>query len=718
MTEVEENTEGVECSINDVVGLWRSRHDGTVEQESSENNEAADSSSISSSSAGSSSVTPQCGQKKLLCMPKKKIVFALLSACVLILVATFVSVKWYSSAADDRDSLKTATVSMMVGDGAEGDEPAQDLPPPSPADADVGNSARNNNGCEGEDEKWFKLELTTDSAGNETSWILETMGGGEWRTFSVSKPHESMQEYVIKMCVPPAEYRFTIRDAGNDGLCCGNGFGSYAGYLRGRQIFESPEGDEDWSEREHTFTLPAKQSTEGSTVGTVWQDLVYVSVTDVPSTSPTISSFPPTKASATAPPTTSTPSTPPTQESAPPTLNSVEEGTLTPSPTNSESSSSSPSMEPSQAPTVEPSESPTLAPPTAKPTNLPSLAQTREPSNPPSLMATPLPSLDPTTEPTNPPSPMPTPPPTLPPTTMSPPPPTPPPTALPLPTGDTITNFFVVADTPYSDKERSTLMPNHIAQLENDGDFVVHLGDLMYAVKDRCREGAYSIAAQILSTARMPAFVLPGDNDINDCPSIQHGEDMWIKYFHLFDKKHWNHSLDVTRWGKLNESFSFLHKRVLFLGLNMVGGTPYDWDEKANRHREHLEQVKALFQKHDGKFDVIVLLKHAAPRFPHSDFFGNSKGDGLFIDMIRTLGKPTIHLHGDDHYYYERDGQYGLDNYVRISLDGESTAPPLSVTIDVRKSNPITVSRRQSNLKVNCCASGWPQQLLVENEED
>jgi hypothetical protein len=692
MKEEEENV-GVECSINDVVGLWRSRHDDAVEQESSDNNDAAvDSSSITSSSNGSSSSTPQ-GLQKLHCMPKKKIVFALLSVCVLILVATFVSVKRYSSTADERDSLKTAVVSMMVGDGAEGDEPTttQDPPPSSPADA-----ARNNNGCEGEDEKWFKLELTTDSAGNETSWVLERMGGGKWRTFSVSKPHESMQEYVIKMCVPPAEYRFTIRDAGNDGLCCGNGFGSYAGYLRGRQIFGSPEGDEDWAERVHTFTLPAKQSTEGSTVGTVWQDLVYVSVTDVPSTSPTIS-FPPTKASAsvTAPPTTSTPSTPPTQESAPPTISSAEEGTLSPSPTNPESSS--PSMEPSQAPTVESSSSPSLAP-TAKPTNLPSLAQT--------------------TEPTNPPSPMPTPPPTLPPTTMSPPPPTPPPTALPLPTEDTITKFFVVADTPYSDKERSTLMPNHIAQLENDGDFVVHLGDLMYAVKDRCREGAYSIAAQILSTATMPAFVLPGDNDINDCPSVQHGEDMWMKYFHLFDKKHWNHSFDVTRWGKLNESFSFLHKRVLFLGLNMVGGTPYDWDEKTNRHKEHLEQVKALFQRHEGKFDVIVLLKHAIPRYPHSDFFGNSKGDGLFIDMIRTLGKPTLHLHGDWHSWYERDGEYGLDNYVRISLDGESSAPPLSVTIDVSKPNPITVSRRQSNLNVDCCAYGWPQQLLVENEED
>lgn len=103
-------------------------------------------------------------------------------------------------------------------------------------------------------------------------------------------------------------------------------------------------------------------------------------------------------------------------------------------------------------------------------------------------------------------------------------------------------------------------------------------------------------------------------------------------------------------------------------------------------------------------------LTLSIPRYPHQDFFGDGSRDGLFIDLIRGLGKPTIHLHGDYHSYYEREADYGVDNYVRISLVGESAGPPLSVTIDVSKPNPITVSRRQSNLKVNCCGDGWPRQ--------
>eukprot|EP00984_Skeletonema_dohrnii_P007804 scaffold2879_cov128-Skeletonema_dohrnii-CCMP3373.AAC.9 len=715
--EEENNTDvGYESSLDDGA-MQRGRHDdddddGAAEQKTSDD-DTVDSSSMASSSTQ--------GQYKI-CM-SKKIMFALLSACV-ISVGAYVSLKtYYYNPSTAPDPIKTASASSLVVDDVDMTATTKGEsfkePPPSPIQTTLREITADNylvgNECEGEDEKWFKLELITDNAGNETSWELERMGGGKWRPFSVSRPHESMQRYVIRLCIPPADYRFIIRDAGNDGMCCGNGSGSYVGYLRGAKIFESPDGDEDWGERVHTFTLAAKASTTTMT-------------TDVPSTSstePPITYFPTKDSSTTAPPTTSTPTSALQEESASPTVASTEGETQSPTtPPPSQEPGQVTTAEPTNPPSPMPTAEPTNPPSTAEPTNLPSTMPTAEPTNPPSPLPTAEPTNPPSTmptaeptkppspmptaEPTNPPSPMPTPLPTPPPTSR-PPPPTPPPTDLPEITEDTVTKIFFIADTPYSDEERYNLMPNHIDQLE-DGDFLVHLGDLMYAVKDRCREGAYSIAAEILQKAKMPTFVLPGDNDINDCPNIQHGEDMWMKYFHLFDKKHWNHSFDVTRWGKLNESFGFLHKRVLLLGLNMVGGTPYSWDEKSNRHRQHLQQVKALFNKHEGKFDVIVLMKHAIPRYQHQDFFGDGSRDGLFIDLIRGLGKPTIHLHGDYHSYYEREADYGVDNYVRISLVGESAGPPLSVTIDVSKPNPITVSRRQSNLRVNCCEDGWPRQ--------
>jgi hypothetical protein len=278
------------------------------------------------------------------------------------------------------------------------------------------------------------------------------------------------------------------------------------------------------------------------------------------------------------------------------------------------------------------------------------------------------------------------------------------------PPEDTITIFYVMADAPYDDDERYNLMPKHIEELGDDGEFLVHLGDLQFAEVDKCREGAYDEASSILQKARMPTFILPGDNDINDCDkykSISHGEDMWTKYFGSFDLRYeQSHSFDVTRWGKLNESFAFIHKQVLYLGLNIIGGKPYSESEQRKRHSQHLERINSIMNDRSDDYKVVVLLAHAEPTSRHEDFF---EGNGGFISIVEEMGKPTMHFHGDWHEYYEREAEYGAKNYMRISLDGESIAPPIRVTIDVSKKNPIKFDRRSRDLEVACCSEGWPR---------
>jgi hypothetical protein len=271
---------------------------------------------------------------------------------------------------------------------------------------------------------------------------------------------------------------------------------------------------------------------------------------------------------------------------------------------------------------------------------------------------------------------------------------------------DTITTFYVMADAPYTDEERYNLMPKHIAELDPDeGEFVVHLGDLQYAKVDNCREGAYDEAKQIMKKSQVPAFILPGDNDINDCNSMEHGEEMWKKYLATFDKR-WDHGFDITRWGDLDESFAFISKQVLFLGLNMVGGQPSSNTEKSNRHQKHLERISSIVNEKSDAFKVVVLLAHAEPAEYHKDFW---TGDSGFISIMKEMDKPTIYFHGDWHAYYEREAEFGVTNFMRISTDGESSAPPLLVTIDVSKENPIKFDRRSSDLEVACCSEGWPR---------
>lgn len=145
---------------------------------------------------------------------------------------------------------------------------------------------------------------------------------------------------------------------------------------------------------------------------------------------------------------------------------------------------------------------------------------------------------------------------------------------------------------------------------------------------------------------------------------------------------------------------------MLYFALNVVGGTPYDYAETQARHEKHLEMIRSILDGlNDDDFKVMVLLAHADPDrgSHHKDFFKT------FLGIVKELGKPCVHFHGDSHKYYEDEGRDDIDNYMRISLDGKSTAPPLRVEIDVRRNNPIKVSRRRSDLKVDCCRHGWPR---------
>lgn len=190
---------------------------------------------------------------------------------------------------------------------------------------------------------------------------------------------------------------------------------------------------------------------------------------------------------------------------------------------------------------------------------------------------------------------------------------------------------------------------------------------------------------------------------------IRWGEKMWSEYFKYFDKQ-WEHNFKLTRWGKLDESFSFIHKQVLYFALNVIGGSPYSKSESENRQEEHIEMIhKILDDLDEDAFKVMVLLGHADPGCGshHEEFFKE------LSDIVEDLGKPTIHFHGDYHEYYEVEGgDHDVDNLMRISLDGESISPPVRVEIDVSKSSPIKVSRRRPDLKVDCCDQGWPRDEL------
>ena len=75
--------------------------------------------------------------------------------------------------------------------------------------------------------------------------------------------------------------------------------------------------------------------------------------------------------------------------------------------------------------------------------------------------------------------------------------------------------FYAMGDVPYAPAE-DVLLPKQISEIPHDADFVIHVGDIKRGLP-LCTEGVYRKVAEVLGKAAAPVFIIPGDNEWNDC---------------------------------------------------------------------------------------------------------------------------------------------------------------------------------------------------------
>jgi hypothetical protein len=98
-----------------------------------------------------------------------------------------------------------------------------------------------------------------------------------------------------------------------------------------------------------------------------------------------------------------------------------------------------------------------------------------------------------------------------------------------------------------------------------------------------------------------------------------------------YETKYWDSSPSriVSRQAPDHtENFSFFSNEIIFVGINMVGGTVHDEQEWAQRHATNLEWVESAYNTYSAEAKVMVVFAHAAP--------GHSKNDG-FYDPFFTM---------------------------------------------------------------------------------
>ncbi len=244
--------------------------------------------------------------------------------------------------------------------------------------------------------------------------------------------------------------------------------------------------------------------------------------------------------------------------------------------------------------------------------------------------------------------------------------------------------FYVMGDVPYVPKE-DALLPRQIKALPEDAEFVVHVGDIKGG-KAACDEGVYQKVSYMLNQSKAPVFIIPGDNEWNDCVNPAEAWQFWDQYFMRFDRR-WNHKLPVFRQLEREENFSFVKGDVLFVGINIVGGKIHDAAEWKQRHADNLEWLRNNVRRFGNEVSSLVLFGHAKPISAHNDFFGP------FSQTAIKFKKPILYLHGDGHkWIYDRP--FAAKNILRIEVDQGGIAPPLKVTITDHQTSPFQLDRR------------------------
>lgn len=240
----------------------------------------------------------------------------------------------------------------------------------------------------------------------------------------------------------------------------------------------------------------------------------------------------------------------------------------------------------------------------------------------------------------------------------------------PSATPQTLT-FAAMGDVPYAPLEYD-LLREHLEDLGEDIDFVVHLGDIKRGLP-LCPEFFYSSAAEVLKASPKPVFILPGDNEWNDCSDPAAAWTFWQKHFDRFEQR-WEHPFQVHRPKVHSENFAFVAEGVLIIGINIVGGRVHDEAEWRARHAADARWVSHALTEIGPQCRAAIVCGHARPTVVHDDFF---------IPLAKSaeaFQKPMLYIHGDGHKWdYEQ--RFKVDNLQRLQVDQGGIARPVLIHV-------------------------------------
>ena len=243
------------------------------------------------------------------------------------------------------------------------------------------------------------------------------------------------------------------------------------------------------------------------------------------------------------------------------------------------------------------------------------------------------------------------------------------------------TSFYVIGCVPYKDEDRDTLITQISSLHASDADFLIHLGDIKDGASD-CTQDAIDGIDEILKLSPVPVFVVVGDNEFNDCSNISPDDalTMWRDTFVGYNLKYWSDNFsNMTISPDRPEIFSFVNRKTLFIGLNIVGGLIHDEDEWDDRHAYQVDWVKTQMLQYQNDTHSVVMFGQADTGSDTSDFFNPLI---VFFRDEFPDDIPILYMCADLHSWSYRSDMFGIDNWLRVRITGGVSEPVVRVTVD------------------------------------
>lgn len=230
-------------------------------------------------------------------------------------------------------------------------------------------------------------------------------------------------------------------------------------------------------------------------------------------------------------------------------------------------------------------------------------------------------------------------------------------------------------------------LPNSLGKLpSDDNEFLVHLGDWNANRPDACPSHIYRDFGDLMSDSSVPVYLVPGDNEYNDCPDPEEAFSFWAEHLGEYERKHWPAPTEcnVVRQTSRNENFAFRKRGILFIGLNLVGGEVHDEDEWSDRMKDDLAWVDLNIKLNEAETKTVVLFAHTgSENYRTQDFY-----EPLAERIKDDYQKPTVVVRvanpdwaGQEVLDKVEDDVEGLEDYKNVHVDG-GVWPPMRVRID------------------------------------